>query len=200
MYEGNPHSQNKYGAVNPEIHIAYMLLRSGLDDLENLPEFLGNTGAAQTVVSSLSHVVSPEMERESVLVSGEEEYFELKERLRGVRSEAANKGVDVHFHIVSPMQKSFSCSENIPKAVVVGSDASLSPCVMKQIPVRGANYYLINGQKHLQQNLSFGNIQQDTLKSIWHHKEYQQFIRDFRNGKGPAVCQNCLKKQIVNLL
>jgi MoaA/NifB/PqqE/SkfB family radical SAM enzyme len=102
--------------------------------------------------------------------------------------------------MVPPVQKKFCCSENIPKTIVVGSDGSVSPCVMKQIPARGANYYLINGQKRLPQNLSFGNIQQESLKTIWHHKEYRQFIHDFRNGKGPAVCQNCLKKQIENFI
>lgn len=54
-------AKDKYSVDNPEIHIAYMLMRSGLEDLEKLPEFLGKTGAAQTVVSSLSYVVSPEM-------------------------------------------------------------------------------------------------------------------------------------------
>ena len=193
-------AKDKYGADNPEIHIAYMLLRSGLDDLEKLPEFLGNTGAAQTVVSSLSYVVSPEMERESILARGEEEYSELKDRLLEVRREAVNQGADVHFHIVSPVQNNFSCGENIPKAVVVGSDGSLSPCVMKQMPVQGENVYYINGQTYVQQNLSFGKIQKESLNTIRHHKGYQQFIHEFRNGKGPAVCQNCLKKQIENFI
>ena len=193
-------AKDKYGVNNPEIHIAYMLMRSGLDDLEKLPRFLGNTGAVQTVVSSLSYAVSREMETESILASGEDEYSVLKEHLREVRSEAANQGVDVHFHIVSPVQNNFSCSENISKAVVVGSDGSLSPCVMKQIPVRGDNYYFVNRQKHLQQNLSFGNIQKESLNTIWHRKKYQGFIREFRNGHTPAVCQNCLKKQIDNCL
>ncbi|MCK4986415.1 MAG: radical SAM protein [Desulfobacterales bacterium] len=186
-------AKDKYGADNPEIHIAYMLLRSGLDDLEKLPEFLRNTGAAQTVVS-------PEMERESILARGEEEYSELKDRLLEVRREAVNQGADVHFHIVSPVQNNFSCSENIPKAVVVGSDGSLSPCVMKQMPVQGENVYYINGQTYVQQNLSFGKIQKESLNTIRHHKGYQQFIHEFRNGKGPAVCQNCLKKQIENFI
>jgi len=39
--------------------IAYMLLRSGLDELEKLPEFLSHTGADQTIVSSLSFVTNP---------------------------------------------------------------------------------------------------------------------------------------------
>ena len=188
----------RYKTVNPEIHIAYMLLRNGLNDLEKLPQFLGNTGAAQTVVSSLSYVVSPEMVSEAVIACGEAAYLELKDRLLQIRREAAKKGADVHFHMVSPVRKNFSCSENIPGAVVVGSDGSLSPCVMKQIPVQGENVYYINGQICVQQNLSFGKIQQESLRTIWHRKQYRRLVREFRNGKTPVVCQNCLKKQIEN--
>ncbi|MEJ2100244.1 MAG: radical SAM protein [Desulfobacterales bacterium] len=190
--------KNKYGATKPAIHFAYMLLRSGLDDLKKLPQFLSNTGAAQTVVSSLCYVVSPEMEKESILASGESEYLELKERLLEVRREALKRGADIHYHLVSPVQNNFSCSENIPRAAVVGSDGSLSPCVMKQIPVQGKNIYYINGQTCLQQNLSFGKIQRDSLKTIWHYKQHRQFVREFRNGRTPMGCQYCLKKQIEN--
>jgi MoaA/NifB/PqqE/SkfB family radical SAM enzyme len=190
--------KDRYKALNPEIHIAYMLLRNGLDDLEKLPQFLGNTGAAQTVVSSLSYVVSPEMGSESVLVRGEAEYLELKDRLLQIRREAANQGADLHFHMVSPVRNNFFCSENIPGSVVVGSDGSLSPCVIKQIPVQGENVYYINGQICVQQNLAFGKIQQESLKAIWYRKEYRKFVREFRNGNTPVACQYCLKRQIEN--
>jgi hypothetical protein len=183
----------------PAIHIAYMLLRSGLDTIEKLAEFFGNTGADQTVVSSLSFVVDPAMEAESLLASREEDYLELKRRLRHVREESAALSADVHFHIVSPVETKFGCSENISHAVVIGSDGSASPCVMKQIPVEGNNYYCVRGQKHLQQNLSFGNIQQESLNTIWHHKDYQHFVNDFRNSEMPTICDNCLKAQIDNL-
>ena len=191
-------AKDRYRLDNPEIHIAYMLLRSGLDDLETLPDFLANTGAAQTVVSSLSYVVSPEMEAESKLAASKEEYAELKARLIEVRKEAVKRGADLHFHIVSPLHKKFSCSENIPQAVVVGSNGDLSPCVIKQFPTRGDNYYFFNKKKHLQCNLSFGNIQNEALTAIRHHREYRQFVRKFLSGNGPSACQNCLKKQIEN--
>jgi MoaA/NifB/PqqE/SkfB family radical SAM enzyme len=191
-------AKDKYQVDNPEIHIAYMLLRSGLDDLEMLPDFLANSGAAQTVISSLSYVVSPEMVTESKLAASKEKYSELKIRLHEVRREAVKRGADLHFHIVSPLQKQFSCSENIPKAVFVGSDGSLSPCVMKQVPLQGDNHYFINGQKRLQQNLSFGNVKQETLKTIRRSQRCRQFIREFRNGNTPVACQDCLKKQIEN--
>jgi MoaA/NifB/PqqE/SkfB family radical SAM enzyme len=49
-------AKQRYGSDTPAIHIAYMLLRSGLDELEKIPEFLSHTGADQTVISSLSFV------------------------------------------------------------------------------------------------------------------------------------------------
>jgi MoaA/NifB/PqqE/SkfB family radical SAM enzyme len=191
-------AKDRYQVDNPEIHIAYMLLRSGLDDLETLPNFLANTGAAQTVVSSLSYVVSPEMESESRLAASEEEYAELKVRLLEARTEAVKRGADLHFHIVSPIEKKFSCSENIAQAIVVGSNGNLSPCVMKQLPMRGDNYYFFDNKKHLQCNLSFGDIQKESLPTIRHQREYRKFVREFLTGNGPAACQNCLKKQIEN--
>ena len=189
----------KYVSAKPAIHIAYMLLRSGLDELEKLPEFLGHAGADQTVVSALSFVASPEMESESILSTGEKEYSDLKQRLIQIKDESAKSGSEVHFHIVSPVQDQFSCSENIPLAVVVGSDGSVSPCVMKQIPVKGENYFYSNGQKQLQKNFSFGDIHTDSLNAIWHRKEYRQFVRSFQKDKAPHICMSCLKGNIDNL-
>jgi len=97
------------------------------------------------------------------------------------------------------VQNQFACSENIPFAVVVGSDGSISPCVMKQLPVQGENYYYFKGQKQLQQNLSFGNLHEDSLNTIWHRKNFRQFARDFRKGKTPSICGNCLKRNIDSL-
>jgi len=183
----------------PAIHIAYMLLRSGLDELEKLPEFLSHTGADQTVVSSLSFVANPAMESESILSSKEKEYSELKQRLIQIGDESAKKGAEVHFHIVSPVKNQFSCSENIPHAVVIGSDGSISPCVMKQMPVKGKNYYYTRGQKQLQKNFSFGNIHTDSLNTIWHRNEHRQFVRGFLKVEAPTICRNCLKRNIDDL-
>ena len=191
-------AKDRFGTDKPEIHIAYMLLRSGLANLKKIPTFLGNTGASQTVVSSLSYVATQEMTTESILASDMDEYLDLKDRLIEVRNEASNHLVDVHFHMVPPEQKNFSCMENIPKAVVVGSEGIISPCVMKQIPVKGKNYYYFRGQSQLQQNLSFGNIHQNSLNTIWNGHDYQQFVREFRQGETPTICKNCLKNCVDN--
>lgn len=191
-------TKDRFGTDKPEIHIAYMLLRSGLADLEKIPKFMGDAGASQTVISSLSFVASQEMEKEAILASDTVEYLDLKARLTEVRNEASNHLVDVHFHMVPPEQKNFSCMENIPKAVVVSSEGIISPCVMKQIPVKGKNYHYFRGQSQLQQNLSFGNIHKNSLNTIWNAHDYQQFVREFRQGETPTICKNCLKNCIDN--
>jgi hypothetical protein len=140
------------------------------------------------------------MEAESILAAGEKEYSELKHQLWHVRDESAALGAYVHFHLVSPVKTNFGCSENVTHAVVVGSDGNLSPCVMKQIPERGENYHYFKGQKHLQLNRSYGNIQQESLNTIWHRNEYQQFIHKIRSNVAPISCQNCLKAYIDDLV
>ena len=44
-------------------------------------------------------------------------------------------------------------------------------------------------------------LHDNTFEANWkliREKEYRQFIREFRKGTTPVVCQNCLKKQIEN--
>ena len=185
--------KSRQGTENPRIHIAYMLLASGLTDLERLPEFLANTGADQTVISSLSLAVNPVMDDEARLVRVPEDSGQLRQRLLEVKDAAAKRGVAVHFHLVAPQLADFKCSENVAQAVVVGSDGSISSCVFSCLPVLGENFYYFQGQKQIQQNSSFGSIQSEDLNIIWHRKAYQEFVRAHIRGQRPVFCQNCYK-------
>jgi MoaA/NifB/PqqE/SkfB family radical SAM enzyme len=185
--------KSRQATENLRIHIAYMLLASGLADLERLPEFLANTGADQTVISSLSLAVNPAMDEEARLVRMPEDSGQLRQRLLEIKDAAAKQGAQVHFHLVAPQSADFKCSENVARAVVVGSAGSISPCVFTCMPVLEENFYYLKGQKQTQQNLSFGNIQTEDLNTIWHRKAYQEFVRAHARGKMPVICRNCYK-------
>jgi MoaA/NifB/PqqE/SkfB family radical SAM enzyme len=191
--------KHKYGIDSPKIHVAYMLMRSRLEDLDRLPRFLGNAGVSETVVSSLSLVVSPEMEAEAALANSETEYLELRSRLAEVKETSAKEGAAVYFHIVPPLVKKFACGENIGSAIVIGSDGSVCPCVMKQIPVNGKNFHYFRGQKCRLENLAFGNLSEDSLNDICHLKAYREIVRDFLRDIPPKACQSCLKQSIDTL-
>jgi MoaA/NifB/PqqE/SkfB family radical SAM enzyme len=183
------------GSDHPAVHIAYMLLKSGLDDLEKLPRFLFSIGADQTVVSSLSLILHEALIPEAILAATQEAWRELTQRLLGVYDQGRRLNTDIYFHIVSPDCRLRACTENIENAVVIGSNGEVSPCVMKNLPVTGDNYYFFNRQKFLYQGLSFGSIDQEPLHRILHKESRRRFIRLAQN-RVPAACAGCYKRCI----
>jgi len=189
----------KHHAELPKIHIAYMLLRSGLGDLPKLPAFFAGTGADQVVISSLSMIVRPELEKESFAGLSKEEYLDVRRRLLQLKNESARLGVNVHFHIASPLVAGDICPENVGKTLVIGSDGRVSPCVMTNIPVRGVNFHYRNNEKRRLGHLSFGNIINEPLNEIWYSRAYRAFRRSFVEGPKREACMDCLKLCIDDL-
>jgi MoaA/NifB/PqqE/SkfB family radical SAM enzyme len=173
--------REQHGLDRPRIHIAYMLLRSGLDDLERLPEFLHDLGAEESVVSSLTLPIGPEMQKEAQLV-GAEEYDPFRKKLHDVRERAAGLGVDLHYQIAMPGEPQSACTENIERSVFIGADGRVFPCVFLGIPAR----------QHRSQ--SFGDINAASLANIWHGREYSAF----RKQLSPD-CIACLKRRVDSL-
>ena len=191
--------RNSHSVDNPRIHIAYMLLRSGLNDVDKIPVFLENAGISHTVISSLSLPVNQDMEKESVIASDDKEFLELVDMFHEIEMDAERRGTEISFHIVSPLMKESFCTENVGRALVMGSDGSISPCVMGQIPVSGDNFHYFGGNRHKIEKLLFGNIADELLNSIWNKKEYKNFIRVLARGRSAPFCQNCLKRFIMDL-
>jgi len=191
--------RNSYSTDNPRIHIAYMLLRSGLNDMHKIPAFSVNSGISQTVISSLSLVVSSAMETESILASDKKECRKLMNDFYQIRKEAEEQGTEISFNIVSPLMEESYCSENIERALFVGSDGSVSPCVMAQIPVEGDNFHYFRGKRQPVRRLAFGNISDESLNTIWNKKEYKNFINSFIRDKTVPFCKDCLKHFILDL-
>lgn len=183
----------------PKIHVAYMLLRSGLRDIHKIPAFLENAGAEHTVISSLSLAVNSEMEKERITASDETESRELVKTFNAIEKEGEKRGTEIYFNVVSPLMKESSCSENIRRALVTGSDGNVSPCVMGNIPAAGDNFYYFRGIKKELHNISFGSILNESLKSIWHRKEYKEFRIRHRKGKSVFFCGHCQKHYIMNI-
>ncbi len=187
-------AKSRRSTDKPRIHLAYMLLRSGLSDLERVPEFSANAGISQTVVSSLSLVVNPVLEREAVLADDAAEWRVVMEAFDRVGKSAKARGTELFFNVVSPLGEAGGCNENIGRALVVGSNGDVSPCVMARIPVTGDHYHYARGNRLPVRNLAFGNIADEPLHLIWHSKAYKRFVRSHLLGKSIPFCQHCLKQ------
>lgn len=176
----------------PAIHIAYMLLRSGLDDLKNLPWFVAKLGVDQTVISTLTFVPSPQLQEQALIPRNEEEYTELRDKLESTRKECESYGVELQYHLVYPFKRAPLCTENVLSSLVVASNGEVSPCVFTDLPASGTTHVTMGKERPLKR-LTFGNIGEESLFDIWKKKEYKKFRESFYTNQLYYQCQRCPK-------
>jgi MoaA/NifB/PqqE/SkfB family radical SAM enzyme len=184
--------KQKRGTSGPEIHVAYMLFRSGMGELESLPALLEGLGVSQVVVSTLDFVPTEELRKEAVIPATQEEFEEFQSILARLVEAGREKGLAVHYHLVSPGNRREVCTENIRKALVVSSDGGVTPCVYTNLRVSGP-YYDLQGERTSYERLVFGNIGENKLKDIWKGTSYSAFRRSFLEGNLAPTCQKCPK-------
>lgn len=183
--------KERYGRAQPEIHLAYLLLRSGLSGLERLPLLLEGLGVSQVVISTLDFVAAGELAGEAIRPRELAEYQEMEARLQAVAAEGEVRGLKVHHYLPSPGSRRQTCPENPGRALVVGADGGVSPCVFANLPPGGT--YFAGGREMPCQPLSFGNINSRSLEDIWRSKAYSAFRHSFNTGRIPTSCLYCLK-------
>jgi len=184
--------KEKRGTSAPEIHVAYMLFRSGMAELESLPALLEGLGVSQVVVSTLDFVPTDELRKEVLIPTTQEEYQEICSRLDHLVEAGRRRGLSVHYHLVSPEKRREVCTENVQRALCVSSDGAVSPCVYTNLRVSGT-YYDLQGKKVSCERMVFGNIHEKNVKDIWKEKSYRDFRRSFRKGELAPTCQKCPK-------
>jgi MoaA/NifB/PqqE/SkfB family radical SAM enzyme len=185
--------KSRHRVNHPKIHMAYMLLRSGLDDVDNLPSLVNDIGVDQAVVSTLSLIVAPDLIDEGFQSLTQTAYRDFKQRLLEVKNSASRQGGDLHCHLIAPQQDGFHCSENCNRSIVVGSDGNVSPCVMKSLPVNGTCHHYYSGMPAAVRRVHFGSIVSDSLSKIVSGREYKQFVGDYQKTTVPVICSDCLK-------
>jgi len=184
--------KKKSNSLYPEINIAYLVLRSGLEDLNRLPDMLSGLGIADIILSTLDFVPQGPLAEEVVRPRSKEEFNALSRRLSAVKEKAMDHGINLCYHLVNPFAPCLVCTENIEKAVFISSTGAVSPCVFTNLPI-DFNEDQANGTFQSYQPLIFGNIQELTLPQIWQSKSYKQFRTSFLQCSPPAPCKTCPK-------
>lgn len=180
------------GVDFPKVHIAYMLLRSGLEDLPRLPQAIKDLGVSQVVLSTLDFVAAPELARESIRFMEPEEHREVTAKLGGLADHCRRRGLTIHYNLPPPRRRTPACPENVGRAVCVAADGAVTPCVFLNLPVRDATYVSLAGA-HPYRRLTFGSLQDHSLNEIWRSPSYRHFRQAHSQGPLPLPCRNCLK-------
>jgi MoaA/NifB/PqqE/SkfB family radical SAM enzyme len=180
------------GKEQPAVHIAYILLRSRLDDIERLPLLLQGLAVNQVVVSTLDFMPCKELERESIIPSTAEEYEEIRGRLDAVKHTAEQSGAGFHYRLYKPGQCNITCTENIQRSLFVSSDGTISPCVFTNLPIANDHQISFNPDRPYQR-LTFGNVGDSLVGHIWRRKAFRDFRNAFHGKRFPHSCQGCPK-------
>jgi MoaA/NifB/PqqE/SkfB family radical SAM enzyme len=183
--------KERHGRAQPEIHLAYMLLRSGWWDLGRLPGLLEGSGVSQVVISTLDFVAAGELADEVISIGEPEEYAEMAARLQTVAAEGEKRGLKFHYQLPYPGRRRQACPENPTRGLVVAADGGVSPCVFLNLP--GGTSHFAGGREIPYRPLSFGNINIQPLEDIWNSKDYTAFRRAFKNRQIPSFCLHCSK-------
>jgi MoaA/NifB/PqqE/SkfB family radical SAM enzyme len=184
--------KKRVNSQKPFIHIAYMLFRSRIEDLDQLPSLLQGQGIDQVVISTLDFVSEPDLEFEIIRPTPTEEYKNLEQRLQDVVQAGLKKGLPIHFNLPSAQGRRRECTENVGRALCVASDGSVTPCVFTNLQIPGGEY-LHQGKIKCYERLVFGNINLESLTDIWRKKDYRYFRGSFRHHHLASPCQGCPK-------
>ncbi len=184
------------GASLPSIHIAYMLLRSGLDEIEQLPSFFSGQDIDQVVITTLPYAPSPPLENERLHNLPRQEHAHLNTHLQAVTDNAKQLGVPLYYYLNDPENDGGSCTENIERALFISAAGEVSPCVFSCIPIQEDSYELKAG-KQIYKKLVFGNINHQSFQKIWNQKAYRNFRKSFLSGRLSQQCIHCPKRMEV---
>ena len=203
------------GTARPEIHIAYMLLRSGLDEIDQLPSLLAGSGVSQVVVSTLDLILMPALKQEALIPSSRDEYNDLRTRLDRLAASGRESGLDIRCQMVDfrsgidasvPAELDITaflpfrqpaCTENIQRAAFISAGGDVSPCVYTNLPVASPSMVVAQTERPYQR-LIFGNIHERSLEDIWKSKTYREFRHSHRGGQLEAPCRGCLKTMVIS--
>lgn len=184
------------GSHTPDIHLAYMLLRSHLEeDLPKLPGVFLDAGVDYVVLSSLTLPLTAEMESEALLADSRQGYEELRSRLTELFS-GSELSSRVFGHIYNPYLDPGKCTENVERALCLSEEGAVTPCIYTQVPVQAGATHRFRGDDYELQHAEFGNIKNLELKEIWHREEYKRF----RKNLDLAMCFRCTKTRIEDVL
>lgn len=184
--------KRKHESPLPEIHVAYMWLRSQFDRIKDLPALLEGAGASHVVVTTLDFVPRRALAAEVLhAASAEEENF-LRRIASEVVEDGERRGLKIAFRLISTFRAPGECTENVTRSCFVSSHGLVSPCVFRNIPVREPEP-AGEGDLRAPEGFPYGDLNSRGISSILAGKTRKDFLNDHARGGFPPSCAGCPK-------
>ena len=170
------------GSEVPNVHLAFLMLKSNFAELKEIVPLAKSTGAAQIVASNLTLILDPNLAVEAIF-NDEQQMDVYCNTLEQIKENAIQDGLVFDYHGPRPDDHSVGCRENVHQACVVCVDGDVVPCVYtnpmlgkaSQRPHKPLSHYFFRGQDLPLKPMSFGKIGNESLTRIWDKKCYKNF-------------------------
>jgi len=188
-------------ASRPNVHLAYLMIKSNFHELEEIISLAKRVEAKQVVASNLSLIVDPKLSAEAIFNDTvHTDYY--REILDEIRDKAAREDIIFDYHGPGLDHASLRCRENVRRACVINVEGEVTPCVLTN-PVL-SSYYIFNGESLPLTGMSFGNLWNESLTQIWNKEDYTRFRALFDpeikrepeqiRSEMPQRCLKCYKR------
>lgn len=169
--------------VHLELHLAYLMLASQVEDVRRLPELMERWGIHAAVVSTMDYVPTPELAAEAFAPYEREKIERARAVLEEVGQSVRAAGRDF-FASLPAERPAPSCRERVHRTMYIDAEGQISPCVYLNVPTRGEE----------PRRTVFGHLLKESPLDIWNKPEYAAFRGKVQTENPPEACRSCAKR------
>ncbi|MDF1591897.1 MAG: radical SAM protein [Desulfobacterales bacterium] len=178
--------REKRQGVHLEIHIAYLLLASNLDNVRGLPDLMKRLGVHAVVISTLDFLPDPQLTGEAFSLQDPHKLARAAVVLEETAIRARELDLGFHFELPDPDAPGNNCRENIQRSLFVSADGAVSPCVYVNVPMSCQD----------PNRRVFGNVREQDPMEIWDSEAFRSFRDSLAQGNPNTPCRSCPKRMM----
>jgi len=176
--------RRKRVGVHLEIHIAYLMLASGMQAVRALPELMKHLGVHAAVISTLDYLPDSDLAPEAFAPDDTEKRARAATLLEKTAAEARELGLEFDYALPDAGAPGTHCHENISRSLFVSADGFVSPCAYVNLPVD-----IVDPNRRV-----FGNVCRQDPLSIWQSEALGRFRDRLAAGNPDRPCRLCPKR------
>ncbi len=161
--------------TKPKLHIVFLMIKDNLDEVPLIVDLAKGVGIDHIVLVNLIQVTNAWQEQQRLFTcDGGDQPAPLKEAAMKARA----LKIRLRMASLSPAEVGV-CAEDPLRNLYISVDGNISPCVYLYPPVPSLLKTWYCGNEQPGSTLSFGNIFEEPLESIWNREPYMAFRNSF---------------------
>ncbi|MDR1490758.1 MAG: radical SAM protein [Desulfovibrio sp.] len=175
--------REKRMAVHLEIHFAYLVLASQMDEVLALPDLMQELGVHAAVVSTLDYIPTAAWKDEAFAPHEKGKTARAGALLEEASARAAGMGLALYYSLPGDSPGS-TCLEHPEKSVYVDAEGNLSPCIYVNLPTEDED----------PMRRVFGSALAMNPLDIWRGDDFSAFREAMVFRRPDAPCVECPKR------